>query len=331
MVFSRGFGNNALNRPLTYAVLNEPNGGSLDGTSMDALLKLKAFLSTAETGSFSDAARKSNVSPSVIMKRINELELDFRVTLFHRSTRHLALTDAGQRYLLHARQLVQDYEDMRSGRVLAPSTLEGPIRIRAPVVATLRSLGRVFSTFRHENPGVVLDVTLTERPGNPIEEGFDIAIGLDSLSYEGVVEEMMHPYPRVICAAPGYLQQHGRPGHPHDLTGHPCLTFVWAGPVWSFKGPRGLINVDVHPVATANNGEYLRAIACDGHGIVQLALPTAAEALRGGQLVTVLRDFPLAERWMKLMVPQSRMQSARVQELARRVRAECAAVAPWDK
>jgi DNA-binding transcriptional LysR family regulator len=282
---------------------------------MDMLVKLKAFIATADAGNFSAAARNLYASPSVIMKRVDALEWDFKTTLFERSTRRLTLTDTGQSYLTHARQLIKSYNDMVSGAILSPGSIEGPIRIKAPAVFIRQGLGDLLTTYRVQNPLVQLDIIASDRGGNPAMEGFDIAVGMDQMSYPDVVEQVIRPFPRLLCASPAYLAQHDAPLHPRDLIHHPCLAFSIAGPIWGFNTPEGRVDVDVRPVLTTNDVGYLCATACDGQGIVQLALPIVTDALQAGQLVPVLEQFPLMPRWVKIMAPSSRLELLRVKLL----------------
>jgi DNA-binding transcriptional LysR family regulator len=282
---------------------------------MDMLLKLKAFIATADAGNFSEAARNSHVTPSVMMKRVDELEWDFKTTLFVRTTRRLTLTDTGQRYLTHARRLLQSYHDMASGAILEPGSIEGPIRLKVPAVFLRQGLGDLFAAFRAEHPLVQLTVIASDRGGDPSTEGFDIAVEMDQRAYPGVVEQVLRPFPRLLCAAPSYLARHAAPRHPRDLANHPCLTFSIAGPIWAFDSPEGRVEVDVRPVLVTNDPEYLCAAACAGQGILQLARSSVADALQAGRLVPVLAAFPLVERWVKIMAPANRLELLRVKRL----------------
>lgn len=282
---------------------------------MDMLVKLKAFVVTADTGNFSAAARTLHTSPSVIMKRVDELEWDFKTTFFDRSTRRLTLTDTGHRYLTHARHLLRAYQDMASGAILSPGAIEGPIRVKAPAVLIRQGLGELFTTFRSEHPLVQLEIIASDRGGDPAQEGFDISVGMDPMAYPGVVEQIIRPFPRLLCAAPAYLARCKEPAHPRDLLDHPCLTFSIAGAIWCFNSPEGRVEVDVCPVLITNDESYLCTAAREGHGIVQLALPAVAEALQAGHLAPVLEPFTLVERWVKIMVPAARLEVTRVKLL----------------
>lgn len=282
---------------------------------MDMLLKLKAFVVTADTGNFSAAARTLYTSPSVIMKRVDELEWDFKTTFFDRSTRRLTLTDTGHSYLIHARQLLRSYNQMASGAILSPGSIEGPIRIKAPAVLIRQGLGDLFTTYRAQHPLVQLEIIASDRGGDPSQEGFDISVGMDHMAYSDVIEQVIRPFPRLLCAAPDYLSRCEKLRHPRDLINHPCLTFSIAGAIWAFNSPEGRIEVDVRPVLITNDEGYLCAAARGGHGIVQLALPIVADALQAGELVPVLPQFSLVERWVKIMVPTARLELTRVKLL----------------
>ncbi len=144
---------------------------------MDILMNLRAFLVTARTGSFSEAARQLHVVPSVIAKRVTHLEWTIGVPLFSRSTRRVALTESGQKFLANAHTLVADFDAIVSGMGRAHDALEGHLRIKAPTSLTVLYLGRMFSEFQRVHDRVTMEVALIDRSVNPLEEGFDIALG----------------------------------------------------------------------------------------------------------------------------------------------------------
>jgi DNA-binding transcriptional LysR family regulator len=296
---------------------------------LDTVRKLKAFMATADKGTFSEASRAIGVSPSVIMKRVDELEDEFGVALFVRSTRRVQLTDIGQLYLPKVQQLVRDYEDLRSGALRAPGALEGSLRVKSLTVPTLLLLGRIYADFQTQNSRLSMAVVTSDFAGNPLEEGFDLAIGIDEASYEGVIEEALHPYPRVVCASPAYLKRRGEPKHPHDLVDHECIAFSPAGTVWSFQTPRGRLGIDVHPTFTTTSAHFLNMVVADGKGVAMLSLLAAKPALEDGSLVQVLANFPVVERTLKVMIPETRIKLERVKALLARIREAFATDTPW--
>src|SRR3954449_51585 len=282
---------------------------------MDTLVNLQAFLATAEATGFSAAARKLNVSTSVVSKRVTQLEAQIGTVLFHRSTRELRLTEAGQRYVHRARGVVADVGDLLSRMGEKDHDLIDHLRIKAPTSLTIARLADVFSAFQTENPRLKLEVVLIDRPVDPVTEGFDVAIGAFPHSFGGVVDEPLCRLQRLLCASPAYLKAHGIPRHPRDLVDHRCLSFLPTGPEWIFDGPRGRISVQVSPLLSCNEGHVLARSAIAGNGIALMSHYLVADALRDGSLRPVLRDFPIPELWVKAAIPERRRNAAAVQAL----------------
>lgn len=297
---------------------------------MDTILNMKAFLATARSGSFSEAARQLSVAPSVVSKRVNQLEWQLRSRLLERTTRRVRLTEIGEQYLPTIRGIISEYDDLVAGMLRSPGELEGHIRVKAPSTLTHLHLGKVFTEFQQTNSRVTLEVVLIDRSVNPIEEGFDVVLGILPTSYEGVVEEALLPYPRIACASPAYLAAHGQPKHPRDLAGHDCIVFQPAGATWTFHSRRGPINVSVRPKFSTNDIQVTVAAAQEGAGIAVLSKFIAKKALRSGTLVPVLEEFPLPDHWLKAFIPQSRVGLARVQALLTAIRSSFAPIPPWE-
>ena len=297
---------------------------------MDTILNMKAFVATARSGSFSEAARQLSVAPSVISKRVNQLEWQLRSRLLERTTRRVRLTEVGEQYLPTIRGIINEYDDLVAGMLRSPGELEGHIRIKSPAALTNLHLGKIYTEFQRAHPRVTLEVVLMDRSVNPIEEGFDFVLGVLPASFEGVVEEALLPYPRVACAAPRYLKQRGEPKHPRDLSNHDCLVFQPAGTNWTFQSRRGPISVAVRPKFSSNDIQVVVAAAQDGSGVAILSKLIAKEALRTGTLVTVLKEFPLPDHWLKAFIPKSRVGLARVQALLNCIRGAFSPVPPWE-
>jgi DNA-binding transcriptional LysR family regulator len=282
---------------------------------MDTLVNLRAFLATAEAAGFSAAARKLNVSTSVVSKRVTQLEAQIGTVLFHRSTRQLRLTEAGQRYVHRARSVVAEMGDLLSRMGEKDRDLVDHLRIKAPTSPTIARLADVFSTFQTQNPRLKLEIVLIDRPVDPVTEGFDIAIGAFPHSFGGVVDEPLYPIKRLLCASPAYLKTQGIPRHPRDLIDHRCLSFLPTGPEWMFDGPRGRVTIQVRPMLSSNEGHVLVKSAIAGNGIAFISHYLVADALEGGRLQVVLPDFPIPELWVKATIPERRINSAAVQAL----------------
>jgi len=293
---------------------------------MDILVNLQAFLATADAGGFSAAARKLNVSTSVVAKRVTQLEARIGIALFHRSTRQLRLTVAGQQYVHRARGVVADVGDLLSRMGEKGHDLVDHLRIKAPTSLTIARLADVFSAFQTQNPRLKLEIVLIDRPVDPVTEGFDIAIGAFPHSFGGVVDEPLCQLKRLLCASPAYLMAHGTPRHPRDLVDHQCLSFLPTGSEWMFDGPRGRISIQVRPLLSSNEGHVLVKSAIAGNGIAFISHYLADEALRLGTLQVVLPDFPIPELWVKATVPERRVNAAAVQALLRQLRSSLSPV-----
>lgn len=282
---------------------------------MNTLHSLKAFVITAETGSFSAAARQTGLVPSVISKRVEQLEWKIRSPLFIRSTRKLTLTDVGERYLPVVRALVRQMDEMLTGMAKASGELEGHIRIKIPTSLGVLSLGALLNRFLCEQPMISMEVVLADRSVNPLEEGFDIAIGVRPESYGQVKDFPLCPIRRRICASPAYLQRFGTPQSPAELLEHDCLVFATSGTRWEFQGAQGLVGVEVRARLKSNDGMALCQAALDGMGITLLADYLVAPSLASGQLVEILPEHRLPDLWLKALVPVNRMDVPRIHTL----------------
>lgn len=292
---------------------------------MDTLDNLKAFVASAETGSFSGAARQAGVVPSVISKRVEQLEWRIRAPLFTRSTRRLSLTDVGERYLPLVRKLVREMDETLAGMSKASGEPEGHIRVKIPTTLGVMQLSELLARFVQARPMISMEVVLADRSVNPLEEGFDLAIGARPESYGQVRDHPLCPIRRRLCAAPAYLARRGTPSHPNQLLEHDCLVFATSGPRWEFLGPQGLVGVDVSPKLKSNDGASLCQAALAGMGITVLADYLVAPALASGELVEVLPGHRLPDLWLKALVPGNRIELPRVRSLLQWLSDELAA------
>jgi DNA-binding transcriptional LysR family regulator len=297
---------------------------------MDMFLNMKAFLAAAHTGSFSEAARQLGVVPSVVTKRVNQLEARVGGKLFQRSTRRVGLTEVGERYLPKVQRLVSDFDEMVAGIMRAPGELEGHIRVKAPTMLTVMYLGRILSEFQRQHPRVSMDIVLMDRTVNPIEEQFDVAIGAFPVSFAGVVEEPLCRYQRGLFVSPDYLTRRGTPTHPRDLVDHDCIVFLPGGTSWTFDSARGPVNVNVRPHLAANDTRMLLNAAREGHGFCIVSRFSAQADVDARHLVAALPAFPVPELWAKALIPESRVGLARIDALMAWLKAAFAPVPPWE-
>jgi DNA-binding transcriptional LysR family regulator len=284
-------------------------------TVINIIQNINAFVRVARLGSFSGAARELGVAPSVVTKRITQLERSLKVQLVVRSTRGLALTVAGERLLPRFVRLVAEFDEIFEGAAPQGGRLEGHLRIKSPTTITSEWLSPLFADFQELNPGVSLEIVMMDRSVNPLEEGFDVAIGALPVTYPNVVDVPLCPYDLVTCCSPGYLRNKPAPQHPTDLVDHECLTTVLFRTTWLFDSSRGALSVEVHSRLHASDSRLLREAARRGLGIAILPRFLAEADLKSGTLVPLLADFPLAQFWTKALVPRMKMNRPIVREI----------------
>jgi DNA-binding transcriptional LysR family regulator len=298
---------------------------------MDALENLRTFVAVAETGSLVGAARHLGVAASVVTKRVDQLEWRVRARLFTRSTRRVSLTELGARYLADVRRLVHDSDELFAGMSHSNEQVEGQIRIKVPTPMAVGFMADMLAEFQQQFPLVSLDVVLADRAVDPNEEGFDISIGGLPAAFPGVIDELICPLHRLVCASPDYLARRGEPGHPRELAEHDCLIFWPAGKIWAFESAAGLVSVAPRPKLSANDMVVLTAAAIHGNGIALLPTYAVAKALQAGRLVEVMKAFPVPQVWIKALVSERRASIPRVRSLLTFIKARLTPVPPWDQ
>lgn len=296
---------------------------------MDLIENLRTFLAVARTGSFAAAARELDVSASVVTKRISQLEWRLKTPVFERTTRRVSLTTAGQQHLPAIQRLVSDLDGILAGVQQAAPELQGRLRVKVPTSLAVMHLAGLFNEFLGRYPLVSLELVALDRPVNPVDEGFDIALTLMPDAFGGVIEEPLCPIRRLLCAAPAYLRANGTPLEPRDLARHDVLNFVPTGNVLAFESTTGDVSVSVNPRFSSNEAQLVAAAAVAGHGIAVLGDYLALPAVRAGTLVQVLEDYPLPQLWLKALVPENRAHTARVRALLETLREALTPVAPW--
>ncbi|MCC6202204.1 MAG: LysR family transcriptional regulator [Gammaproteobacteria bacterium] len=292
---------------------------------MNTLTNIRTFLLVARLGNFSAAARELGTAPSVVTKRISQLEQEFGVRLLNRSTRQLRLTDDGERMHVKFMQLLGEFDELlHSGA----SRVEGSLRVQAPVTLTMAFFGDVFNTFHLRHRDIHLEVILTDRAPNPLEDGIDVVLTSQPVSFLNVVEVPLSSYPLMLCAAPSYLTSRGTPRHPLDIGAHACLTVGLLPAVWPFNGVQGASNIEIHPTLLCNEGSIVADAARNGMGIAAVPRFLVEQDLRAGTLVPVLPDYPIADYRLKALVARYRLSRVAVREFVDHLKIEVQR-APW--
>jgi DNA-binding transcriptional LysR family regulator len=283
------------------------------GDNINSLENLRAFLCVARYGSFSRAARELHVVTSAVTRRVEQLEGALGTRLLERSTRGLKLTTSAEALLPKFSRIVAEVDDLMRNSSRRDG-IEGLLRVKSPTTVTSEFIGALVVDFMRQHPGVNVDITLADYSVNPLEQGFDVALGAMPVSYRDVVDIPLWRYDVVACCAPEYLQDRAAPRHPSELVEHVCLTTTLFRGGWLFESGAGSVDIDVHSRIHVSDGRVVREAARRGLGIAALARYLVEADLRDGRLVPVLEDFPLATHWLKALVPRGSLARPAVQQ-----------------
>lgn len=262
---------------------------------MDRLDAMALFAATAEAGSFSAASRRLGVPLPTVSRKVAELETHLGTRLLLRSTRRLALTDAGATYLAACKRILEDVgeaEASASGEFLAP---RGELAITAPIVFGRLHLLPVINAFLAAYPQITVRLALADRNLQLLDEHLDVALRIGPLEDSRLVAVRVGSVRRLVCASPTYLARRGRPKAPADLASHDVVSFesLPASQAWHFapRSGRRAESVSVRPRLTVNTAEAAIDAAIAGVGLTHVLSYQAASALASGALVAVLRAY----------------------------------------
>jgi len=251
---------------------------------------MTVFARVVEAGSFTRAAERLDISNAAATRHVAYLESILGVRLLNRSTRNLSLTHTGQAYYERCLQILADVEEANAAAGESADVPRGVLRINGPVSFATRHVAPLLGEYSERHPQVTLDVAISDRIVDIVEEGYDLAIRITRNPVPALIARRLAPARMVLCAAPGYLERHGRPKTPADLERHACLNYSYlaTGSAWRFTGPRGEETVRIKGPIVANNGDVLHAALLQGVGIALQPSFIAWEDLRAGRLVALL-------------------------------------------
>ncbi len=271
---------------------------------MDVVGQMKLFVKVVETGGFTSAARELGVPKSTVSRQIARLEDRLGVRLLERTTRALRTTEVGQDYFERSSRIVSEIEQAEAAVRSSQVVPSGTLRVSAPLTFGALYLGDLVASFSRKFPKVQLDVTLTDRKVDLIDEGYDLAVRVGKLSDSSMFARRLGVAPRAIAGSPAYFEAHGVPQEPDDLREHVCLRYMYADTAGWRLGPDTV--VPVHGPLVSNNGDLLRAAASAGLGLVLAPRFILGRDLRVGRLVCVLGDHVKDEDGIWALYPHNR-------------------------
>ncbi|SAL78135.1 LysR family transcriptional regulator [Caballeronia peredens] len=266
---------------------------------MDLLRSMRIFVRVAEAASFTSAAQHMDITTAQASRAVTELETHLRTRLLNRTTRRVALTDAGNRYLARCKEVLElvDISEAEAGD--AQTSPSGVLRMHAPITFGHHYVVPALTRYLEQYPQVRVELTLSQHVPDMLDEGFDVflQVSTSSLPDSALVSTKICSMPSVLCASPAYLQKAGAPQSLEDLPKHACLQMVTTFfPIdrWIFEGPRGHVAVDLEPGRLRVNSADAVAVAlADGLGIAPLPMLAALPWLQSGALVRVLPEWEL--------------------------------------
>lgn len=285
---------------------------------MNKFEEIQTFVRVVEAGSLSAAADRLGIAKSAVSRRLAELENRLGAQLLNRTTRRLSLTDSGRAYYQRCLGILADLEEAEQAVTTAHGGLRGTIRLAAPLSFGILHLAPALDGFLEEHPELTLDLDLSDHTVNLLGEGADLAVRIGHLADSSLVARRLAPVGLRVCASPAYLERHGEPTRPEDLTAHQGLSYshIPESQQWQFRQKDGTwMTVRLPARLRANNGDVLMQAAIDGLGVAVLPSFLCHEAIETGLLRPILRGWPMHEAAAYVLYPAQRHLPRRVRVL----------------
>jgi DNA-binding transcriptional LysR family regulator len=281
---------------------------------MDRIDAMQAFVAVADLRGFAPAARKLKLSPSAVTRLVAALEQRLGARLLQRTTRSLALTDAGTRYLERARRILADVEEAERAAEGERTRPSGRLVVSAPVGFGRLHVSPVMSAYLGRHREVAGELRLEDRLVNLVEDGIDLAVRIGHLADSSLVARQVGEMRRIVVASPAYLRRRGEPKSPEAIGAHDTIQFGASALTaqWRFVQDGRDVRVDVTPRLVTNSADAAIHYAVEGGGLTRVLAYQAADALKRGRLTVVLGGFEQPALPIHVVYPTSRLLSAKV-------------------
>lgn len=300
---------------------------------MDHVSRVGVFIEVVKEQSFAGAARVLGITSSAVSKQVQNLEHDLQVKLLNRTTRNVSVTEEGAIYFERAARALEDLQEAREQIYELKSRPRGRLKISLPQSLGIKYLGQAIVEFAADYPEVELDVSLDERFVDIVNEGFDLAVRIGSLEDTSLVARRMASCPLVICASANYLEAHGTPLKPDDLTNHNVLAFTGNSGLheWRYQDAVGQYGqVGLNGNFKSDSGDILCRAALEGVGIAILPIFYVAEHIKNQELYPVLSSYVTSpNRDIYAVFQPNRFQSTRQRLLVDHLVSTCRQL-PWE-
>ena len=281
---------------------------------MDQIHLMKVLVAVGELESFAAAARRLGISPAAVTRAVGALEQTLGVKLLLRTTRSVRLTEAGSRYLEDSRNILASIHEANEAAAGVNAAPMGNLSVTAPLLFGRAFVMPCIVDYLKAYPQVDVSAYFLDRVVNLVEEGMDVAVRIGPLPDSGLKALRVGQVRRLLCASPAYLQQHGEPRHPDELTQHTIIAASGVSPrlEWKFGPSHAPIQVRVKPRLTVTSNDAAIVAASAGLGIARLLSYQVADDLAAGRLRVVLQDHEEAPWPIHVLHRESKYGSTKV-------------------
>lgn len=281
---------------------------------MDKFQEMQVFAAVVEAGSFTRAAAALGMSKAAVSRQVGELEERLGVRLLHRTTRKLSPSTEGEIFHARCRELLDNLEEAEAEISARHGEASGLLKVNVPVTFGLMHLAQLWPALLGRHPHLALDITLSDRVADLVEEGFDLAVRIGQLPASSLISRKLASTRLVLCASPGYLHARGTPQVPQDLAGHEVVSYSLfsEGEHWSFTGPQGLETVKVSPRLRTNSGDTCRAAALLHQGVILQPSFIVGADLAAGALVELMPAYRSLVLGIHAVYPSRKFVSPKV-------------------
>ncbi len=271
------------------------------------------FVAVAETESFTQAAKRLGISTAQVSRQVSALEARLAIKLFHRTTRKVSVTETGQIYFQHCRQVLEGLQEAERTITNLHSAPRGKLRITAPVIYGERTIAPLVNDFLLRYPELEVELNLTNRTLDLVAEGYDLAVRMGNLESSSLMARRLASRTQYVCASPLYLTSHGTPHSLSELENHNCLQGNQEH--WRFQEDNKTRNIRIRGNINCGSGWALLDAALKGVGIVQLPDYYVKPHLDSGQLIALLTQHQRPEEGIWAVYPHNRHLSPKVRFL----------------
>ena len=275
---------------------------------MGQLENMQIFARIVESGSITKAADQLNLAKSAVSKRLSELENNLDTKLLIRTTRKSHLTEAGNLYYQRIKLVLEEVDELHGEIASTTRTLHGTLKLTIPLSFGLSHLTAALNIFIKQHPEITIDVNLSDNFVDLVTGGFDLALRIGHIEDSTMQAKKITTIKHILCASPQYLSEHSYPHSPSELTRHQILKYSSQSlsyiKLLDKKGKEYTITSKAHMIA--NNGDFLKSMALEGHGIVLLPTFIVCEELKNKILQPILTDYTIPSMYLYALYPGNR-------------------------